>query len=223
MNEKELKEENELLRRSLEYLLSPNMAIRQANAWYRQKGYDYQFSTEPLDTKLYIGHWESTRNDNFQRGRAYECDIAKELIDKEYEVADASGKYSWNDLGRDLIAQRQDRHLVIQCKYHENVGFPYESLDDVLYILATSIIYAFKKMNFIDYILNNPDKGDPLKEQWYDLKKVEYAAFLSEAKVKPVLFSTQDIELSLGRIAAELGVTYIKTDKDGKWEGNLLD
>ena len=60
---------------------------------------------------------ESRKKSNWQIGRDYELAVAYEYRQHGYSV-DTFGSYmKIEDLGRDLIAKKNDRTLIIQCKY----------------------------------------------------------------------------------------------------------
>ena len=59
----------------------------------------------------------SRKKNNWQIGRDYELSVAYEYRRKGYNV-DTFGSYmGLEDLGRDLIAKKENRTLIVQCKY----------------------------------------------------------------------------------------------------------
>lgn len=60
---------------------------------------------------------ESRNKSKWQIGRDYELSVAYEYLQKGYTVDTYGSRKGLEDLGRDLIAQKAERVLIIQCKY----------------------------------------------------------------------------------------------------------
>lgn len=60
---------------------------------------------------------ESRNKSKWQIGRDYELSVAYEYLKKGYTVDTYGSRKGLEDLGRDLIAQKDERVLIIQCKY----------------------------------------------------------------------------------------------------------
>lgn len=60
---------------------------------------------------------DSRNKSKWQIGRDYELSVAYEYLKKGYTVDTYGSRRGLEDLGRDLIAQKDERVLIIQCKY----------------------------------------------------------------------------------------------------------
>lgn len=60
---------------------------------------------------------ESHKKTSWQIGRDYELSVAYQYAQKGYRVTTFGSFMGLEDLGRDLIAENEERTLIIQCKY----------------------------------------------------------------------------------------------------------
>ena len=103
---------------------------------------EWQKMSENEKNQLALERYIDKRKSNWQIGRDYELSVAYEYIQKGYHV-DTYGSYMrLEDLGRDLVATKQNRTLVIQCKYWSTQKQIHEK--HVYQLYGTSIGYCIE-------------------------------------------------------------------------------
>lgn len=85
---------------------------------------------------------ESHRKSNWQIGRDYELYVGYRYSLKGYSIEYHGIENGLEDLGRDLIAKKDDITLVIQCKYWSSVKQIHEKHITQLY--GTTVCYCFE-------------------------------------------------------------------------------
>ena len=130
-----------------------------------------------------LDRYLSRTKTNWEIGRDYELYIAQIYETKGYSV-DTFGSYMRiNDLGRDLIAKKGDKTLIIQCKYwstkkeiHENhicqlygtaICYCIENklpIDDVIPVFVTSTSLSQKAKEFANMLKIQVIENIPLKD-----------------------------------------------------------
>lgn len=79
---------------------------------------EWKYMSEDGKNQLALDRYvQSRRKSNWQIGRDYELSVAYEYMQQGYIVDTYGSRKGLEDLGRDLIATRDDLTLIIQCKY----------------------------------------------------------------------------------------------------------
>lgn len=173
-----------------EYGQLPELALSDMSSESHDAAKDYlskeeymQLSSTERNQLALDRYRQSHRKTKLQIGRDYELYVGYKYTQKGYSV-DYFGSYKGlEDLGRDLIAKKDDQTLIIQCKYwgtgkliHENhinqlygtmVCYCYENnlpQDNVQAVLVTNITVSETARNFAQYlgveIIENFATGD---------------------------------------------------------------
>lgn len=91
---------------------------------------------------------ESRNKSKWQIGRDYELSIAYEYMKKGYHV-DTFGNYMGvEDLGRDVIARKENRTIIIQCKYWSKSKTIHEK--HIFQLYGTVVTYRLENENLIN-------------------------------------------------------------------------
>lgn len=85
---------------------------------------------------------ESRAKSNWQIGRDYELSVCYEYSQKGYSVSTFGSYMGIKDLGRDLIAKKQDITLIIQCKYWSKYKTVHEK--HIFQLYGTVVCYALE-------------------------------------------------------------------------------
>lgn len=113
--------------------------------WLSKEEYNQLNTTERNQLAL-DRYRESSRKSKWQIGRDYELFIGYELTRSGY-IVDYFGSYmGLEDLGRDLIAKRNDKTLIVQCKYWSAQKQIHEK--HVLQLYGTLVCYCME--HYID-------------------------------------------------------------------------
>lgn len=113
--------------------------------WLSKEEYNQLNTTERNQLAL-DRYRESSRKSKWQIGRDYELFIGYELTRSGY-IVDYFGSYmGLEDLGRDLIAKRSDKTLIVQCKYWSAQKQIHEK--HVLQLYGTLVCYCME--HYID-------------------------------------------------------------------------
>ena len=86
---------------------------------------------------------ESHRKTNWQIGRDYELYVGYMYTKKGYEIDYFGSNMGLNDLGRDLIAKKDKKTLIIQCKYWSSKKLIHENHINQLY--GTVVCYCLEQ------------------------------------------------------------------------------
>ena len=144
---------------------------------------EWEALSSPERNQLALDRYLSRTKTNWEIGRDYELYIAQIYETKGYSV-DTFGSYMRiNDLGRDLIAKKGDKTLIIQCKYwstkkeiHENhicqlygtaICYCIENklpIDDVIPVFVTSTSLSQKAKEFANMLKIQVIENIPLKD-----------------------------------------------------------
>lgn len=91
---------------------------------------------------------ESMNKSKWQIGRDYELSVAYEYSQKGYHV-DTTGNYmKFEDLGRDLIATRDEETIIIQCKYWSKTKTIHEK--HIFQLYGTLVMYRLENQNLLN-------------------------------------------------------------------------
>jgi hypothetical protein len=91
---------------------------------------------------------KSINKSKWQIGRDYELSVAYEYRQKGYYV-DTTGNYmKFEDLGRDLIAQNEQRTIIIQCKYWSKTKTIHEK--HIFQLYGTLVMYRLENQNLLN-------------------------------------------------------------------------
>ncbi len=115
--------------------------IDRASHYLSQEEYQQLSITERNQLAL-DRYRESHRKSNWQIGRDYELYVGYKYELKGYTVSYNGSLHQLSDLGRDLIAKKDDTTLIIQCKYWSSSKQIHEKHINQLY--GTMMAYCFE-------------------------------------------------------------------------------
>jgi len=103
---------------------------------------------ESEKNQLALDRYIKSQKSKWQMGRDYELFIAHEYIKQGYEV-DTYGSYmQLEDHGRDLIAKKEDKTLIIQCKYWSKSKQIHEK--HIYQLYGTVVSYCIENKKSLD-------------------------------------------------------------------------
>jgi len=109
---------------------------------YLSKEEYYSLSTTERNQLALDRYRESRRKSNWQIGRDYELYVGYKYEAKGYTVTYFGSERKLEDLGRDLIAKKDNRTLIIQCKYWSSKKLIHEKHINQLY--GTMVVYCYE-------------------------------------------------------------------------------
>lgn len=163
-----------------EYSQLPNIQISDLSEYDKTKDYlskdEYQALSTAERNQLALDRYKASRNKTkWQIGRDYELYIGHLLSQKGYLV-DYFGSYmGFEDLGRDLIAKKDNKVIIVQCKYWSAQKTIHEK--HILQLYGTMVSYCFENninQNNVGGILCTNIKLSDTAKKMADYLKVKY-------------------------------------------------
>jgi len=113
-------------------------------AYYLDKN-EYEKYTTDERNQLALDRYINGPKTNWQIGRDYELFCGLQYENNGWQVEYTGMEKKLNDLGRDLIAKKDNTHLVIQCKYWSKEKLIHEK--HITQIFGTAIEYELSLKN----------------------------------------------------------------------------
>ncbi|MEX0751633.1 MAG: restriction endonuclease [Xanthobacteraceae bacterium] len=110
-----------------------------AAAWLTKAEYDNLTSSEKYQKAL--ENWKKSRKTRWQIGRDYERYIGYIYETQGYDVEFTGAVQGYEDMGRDIIAEKGSNLLVIQCKYWSSEKIIREK--HIFQLFGSALEYAF--------------------------------------------------------------------------------
>lgn len=101
-----------------------------------------KLSTDQRDQLALDRYIASRKKSNWQIGRDYELSVAHQYMAKGYQVDLFGSTKKLEDLGRDLIATKDGKTLIIQCKYWSQSKTIHEK--HIFQLYGTTVCYQLE-------------------------------------------------------------------------------
>jgi len=142
---------------------------------------------------------ESRNKSKWAIGRDYEMYVGYFYEQKGYSIEYKGIIDGFDDLGRDIIATKDDNVCIIQCKYWAQYKQIHEK--HIFQLFGTTMEYWIK--NFRGY--NKPKTFE------------EFAKFLNENKLRPIFFTSISLSDRAKEMAKALSVETIENEPIGEF------
>lgn len=182
---------------------------------------EYERLTVTERNQLALDRYNDSHNKTkWQIGRDYEQYVGYQYRQKGYEVDDFGSYMGLEDLGRDIIAKKDDTILIIQCKYWSSIKQIHEKHITQLY--GTMISYCIEnnvdQSNVKGVLITNIQLSDMAKRMasYLDIKYVENYAMGKYPQIKCNIGHSEYGE-KIYHLPFDQQYDATKIDKDGEF------
>jgi len=142
---------------------------------------------------------ENRNKSKWQIGRDYEMYVGHIFEKKGYKIEYKGIIDGFDDLGRDIIASKNNEVCIIQCKYWAQYKDIHEK--HIFQLFGTTMDY---------WIKNFKNNNQPKKFE-------EFAKFLNEEKLRPIFFTSTTLSETAKQIADTLSIEVVENEPIGNF------
>ena len=182
---------------------------------------EYERLTVTERNQLALDRYNDSHNKTkWQIGRDYEQYVGYQYRQKGYDVDDFGSYMGLEDLGRDIIAKKDNTVLIIQCKYWSSIKQIHEKHITQLY--GTMISYCIEnnvdQSNVKGVLITNIHLSDMAKKMatYLDIKYVENYAIGTYPQIKCNI-GHSDYGEKIYHLPFDQQYDATKIDKDGEF------
>ena len=164
---------------------------------------------------------ESRKKSKWQIGRDYELSVAYEYAKKGYDV-DTQGSYKGlEDMGRDIIAQKDGTFLIIQCKYWSKEKKIHEK--HIFQLFGSMVSFCMENNYDKDFVkgvfVTNIECSDTAKQmaRYLNIILVENHKITDFPRIKCNIGRSDGKEIKIYHLPMDEQYDNIKIDKRGEF------
>lgn len=164
---------------------------------------------------------ESCRKTKWQIGRDYEMSVAYQLRKEGYDVDPTGIENRFEDLGRDIIAKKDGKTSIIQCKYWSAKKEIHEK--HIFQLYGTTVMYCLEnklKLGSVDAIIfTNTRYSDTAQKvaKILNIKLIENNELINFPRIKCNINTRDGIETKIYHLPMDRMYDVTKIDKKGEF------